>query len=415
MFTRISPMLNATCLADSSVERSTFQALHEEALEQFQREGRARTTKSYPRGAQWIAADNTYFIQAAAPTPFTEGGGQCRLGFDDFNPAVSGAWVLWAQYLAPNRVELIKKPNGCLPVWWQGEGGGERCEAAFKALNLPGTASNDEIKRAWEAQRGKASNVAELDRAYEQLSARTQATWRFNLYNGPKDTAFLETSHPRLAKSVEFGWMSFFGEPMHALLLWFYKILGSWPFAIIVMTVSLKLLTWPLSQKGYKSMQKMKDLKPQLDELKAKYGADRNRFAQEQMALMKREGANPVGGCLPLFLQLPIWVGLYGAILGSVELYHEPLGLWISDLSAPDPLFILPVLVGIIQMGQMWFTPQAMGGDELQMKIMKYGMPIMYTVFMLYLPSALVLYIVVNSILTIIQNIYIRRQIGSTT
>lgn len=208
---------------------------------------------------------------------------------------------------------------------------------------------------------------------------------------------------------MQFGWISFVGAPLHQVLVWFEGGLGSWPLAIILLTIALKLITWPLSQKSYTSMQRMKNLKPKLDELKKKFGNDRQKFAQEQMALMKREGVNPFAGCLPMLLQLPIWVGLYGAILGSVELYHEPMGLWVPDLSSPDPYFVMPILVGVIQFIQMWLTPQA-ATDEMQAKIMKYGMPIMFTLFMLFLPSALVLYILVNSLLTIAQNLLIKRK-----
>jgi len=156
-------------------------------------------------------------------------------------------------------------------------------------------------------------------------------------------------------------------------------------------------------------MQKMKNIRPKLDELKRKFGNDKQKFAQEQMALMKREGVNPFAGCLPMLLQFPIWVGLYGAILGSVELYHEPLGLWVPDLSSSDPYFIMPILLGILMFVQTLLTPQT-ATDETQAKIMKFGMPIMFTVFMLFLPSALVLYILFNTILTIVQNLLIKRR-----
>jgi len=413
MFGAPTPILQASCLALDGVEAAPFASLREAAVEKWEQGQPAAELRSFPTGAQWVAADTNYFIQAAVPTPISELGGQCQLGLRDFDPTVPGAWVMWAQFTAPNVIEIPGRVDGCLPEWLEtsaaGLQGGERCAPYFEKLGVGPASSIDEVKQGWEKARAAGGDAAALDRAYEIIKSRRQATWRFNLYNGPKDTGHLAASHPDLKDSVQFGWMSFIGAPMHKVLVWFHEGLGSWPLAIILLTFALKLITWPLSQKSYESMQKMKNIKPKLDELKAKIGNDRQKFAQEQMALMKREGVNPFAGCLPMLLQLPIWVGLYGAILGSVELYHEPMGLWVPDLSSPDPIYVMPILVGIIQAIQMWLTPQT-ATDETQAKIMKYGMPILFTFFMLFLPSALVLYILVNSILTIGQNLLIKRK-----
>ena len=407
-----TPVLQSSCLALDGIEHAPFATLREKAIEKWEQQQPARELQSYASGAQWIAIDTNYFIQAAAPTPFTELGGQCQLGLQDFNPTVPGAWVMWSAFTAPNLVEIPARVDACSPDFLPMTADGpktERCKASLDRLGIGPAASADEVKAAWEKARARGGDVASADRAYELLKNRPQATWRFNLFNGPKDTNLLPLSHPDLKRSVQFGWMQFIGAPMHKVLTWFHEGLGSWPLAIILLTFALKLITWPLSQKSYVSMQRMKELKPKLDELKKKFGNDRQRFASEQMALMKREGVSPFAGCLPMLLQLPIWVGLYGAILGSVELYHEPLGLWVPDLSSSDPYFVMPILVGVIQFVQMWLTPQA-ATDEMQAKIMKYGMPIMFTLFMLFLPSALVLYILVNSILTIVQNLLIKRR-----
>lgn len=413
MFGAPTPILQSSCLALDGVEHAPFASLREAAIEKWEAGQKAEELRSYPTGAQWVAADTNYFMQAAIPTPFSELGGQCQLGLRDFNPTVPGAWVMWAQYMASNLVEIPGRVDSCLPDWLAAANPngpkGDHCKAYLDTLGVTSASSVDEVKRGWEAARAKGGDVAAIDRAYDALKNRRQATWRFNLYNGPKDTTLMPLTHPDLNKSVKFGWMSFIGAPMHKVLTWFHEGLGSWPLAIILLTIALKLITWPLSQKSYMSMQKMKAIKPKLDELKLRLGNDRQKFAQEQMALMKREGVNPLAGCLPMLLQLPIWVGLYGAILGSVELYHEPLGLWVPDLSSPDPFFVMPILVGIIQFVQMWLTPQT-ATDEMQAKIMKYGMPVLFTLFMLFLPSALVLYILVNSLLTIGQNLLIKRK-----
>ena len=159
-------------------------------------------------------------------------------------------------------------------------------------------------------------------------------------------------------------------------------------------------------------LQKMQQLRPKLDALKEEYGDRKEDFAKAQMALFKREGVNPLGGCLPMLLQMPIWFALYRTIYSAVDLFNAPLGGWIQDLSAPDPYYVMPVLLGIIFFVQQLFTPTAAGMDPAQAKMMKYGMPIMMSVFMVALPSGLVLYILVNSILTIFQNLYIKRQMA---
>ena len=130
------------------------------------------------------------------------------------------------------------------------------------------------------------------------------------------------------------------------------------------------------------------------------------------MALFKKEGVNPLGGCLPMLLQMPIWFALYRTIYSSVDLFNAPLGGWIQDLSAPDPYYVMPVLLGVIFFVQQLFTPTAAGMDPAQAKMMKYGMPLMMSVFMVALPSGLVLYILINSILTVFQNLYIKRQMA---
>lgn len=413
----LGEVLQGSCLALDGLEDAAFSSLREDAVEKWEMGQPAVELQSYPTGTQWVSIDTNYFIQAAVPTPFSELGGQCQLGLRDFNPRVPGAWAMWAQFTASNVVEIPGRVDACLPDWLPPTNphapDGDRCEGYLNLLGLTDASSLRSVKSAWEKARSGAGDVAAVDRAYEILKSRRQATWRFNLYNGPKDTELLAMSHPDLTRSVRFGWMSFIGAPMHKVLLWFHGGIGSWPLAIVLITILLKLITWPLSQKSYTSMQKMKNLKPKLDELKKRVGNDRQRFAQEQMALMKREGVNPFAGCLPMLLQLPIWVGLYGAILGSVELYHEPLGLWIPDLAAPDPYYVMPIMVGAIQFVQMMLTPQTTT-DATQAKIMKYGMPVMFTVFMLFLPSALVLYILINSILTIGQNLLIKRKMEAT-
>ena len=241
---------------------------------------------------------------------------------------------------------------------------------------------------------------------------RRQFVYRFKLFMGPKDSALLEATSPTLRDSQQLGMFGFISKPLHSILVWFEGGVGSWALAIILLTIMVKLVLLPLTNKSYRSMQKMQLIKPKLDALKREHGGDRQKFAQEQMALFKREGVNPLGGCLPMILQMPVWFGLYQMIYSSVELYHAPMGLWIHDMSAPDPYYVMPILLGVLMFVQTWLTASTATMDGLQAKIMKYGMPIMFAAFMLFLPAGLVLYIFVNVALTIVQNLWIRRDMG---
>jgi YidC/Oxa1 family membrane protein insertase len=404
-------LARATCATVDGREARSFTELHEEAIERAEATGDATALHVHPAGTNWIANDTNYFIQAAVPL-LEVPGGQCQLGVKDFAPQTPGSWVLWTTWLTSALVQLPPRAGGCLPAWlgtpMAGTLGGASCDASLGALGLSslGAATPAAVKAAWE----KAGARPETDAARAALDGRRQLSWRFVLYNGPKETGALAAASPTLSDAVEFGWMSFVGEPLHDVLVFLEDTTGSWPLAIVILTLVLKLVTWPLTDKTYRSMQKMQGMKPKLDALKVRYGNDRQRFAQEQMALMKAEGVNPLAGCLPMLLQFPIWIGLYGAILGSVHLYHEPLGLWIPDLSAADPWFVLPVLEGLLMFAQTALTPSSNAMEGGQAVFMKYGMPIMFTMFMLFLPSGLVLYIIINTGLTIVQNLLIKRR-----
>ena len=178
--------------------------------------------------------------------------------------------------------------------------------------------------------------------------------------------------------------------------------------AIILLTVVVKAFLYPLSAASFRSMAKMRKLQPEMARLKERYGDDRQQFSQAMMELYKKEGANPLGGCLPLLLQMPVFLALYWALSESVELRHAPFMLWIDDLSAMDDYFVLPLLMG----GSMFLTQmmQPEMPDPVQAKVMKL-MPVMFTFFFLFFPSGLVLYWLVNNILSVLQQFYVTRQI----
>ncbi|MEX2474054.1 membrane protein insertase YidC [Marinobacter sp.] len=227
-------------------------------------------------------------------------------------------------------------------------------------------------------------------------------------YVGPKIIDRLEATAPNLDRTVDFGWLFFIALPLFIVLEWFYGLVGNWGVAIILLTVLVKAVFFHLSATSYRSMARMRAVAPQLTRLKELYGDDRQRMSQEMMALYKREKINPLGGCLPILVQMPVFISLYWVLFESVQLRHAPFMLWINDLSVMDPYFILPILMGISMFLQMSLNPTP--PDPMQAKIMK-GMPLIFTVFFLWFPAGLVLYWLVNNILSISQQWYITRKI----
>ncbi|PAV26880.1 protein translocase subunit yidC [Tamilnaduibacter salinus] len=227
-------------------------------------------------------------------------------------------------------------------------------------------------------------------------------------YIGPKVIERLETVAPNLDRTVDFGFLFFIAHPLFVVLDWFHSLVGNWGVSIILLTVSVKLLFFKLSATSYRSMARMRAVAPQLTRLRELYGDDRQRMSQEMMALYKREKINPLGGCLPILVQMPVFISLYWVLFESVQLRHAPFMLWINDLSVMDPYFILPLLMGASMFLQMQLNPTP--PDPMQAKLMKM-MPVMFTVFFLWFPAGLVLYWLVNNILSIAQQWYITRQI----
>ncbi len=231
-------------------------------------------------------------------------------------------------------------------------------------------------------------------------------------YVGPKIIDRLETVAPNLDRTVDFGWLYFISLPLFIIMEWFYGLVGNWGVAIILLTVLVKAVFFKLSATSYRSMAKMRAVAPQLTRLKELYGDDRQRMSQEMMALYKKEKINPLGGCLPILVQMPVFISLYWVLFESVQLRHAPFMLWINDLSVMDPYFILPLLMGASMMLQMSLNPTP--PDPMQAKIMKM-MPIIFTVFFLWFPAGLVLYWLTNNILSIAQQWYITRKIEAET
>ena len=228
------------------------------------------------------------------------------------------------------------------------------------------------------------------------------------LYAGPKDPDTLELLSPGLELVVDYGWLWFIAQPLFWLLKFIQTYVGNWGFAIILVTVVVKAAFFQLSAAAYKSMAKMRKFTPEITRMRELYGDDRQRMSKEMMDLYKREKINPLGGCLPILVQMPVFIALYWVLLESVELRQAPFILYIEDLSVKDPYFILPLLMGVSMYIQTSLNPTP--PDPMQAKIMKY-MPVAFTFFFLWFPAGLVLYWVVNNILSIAQQWVITKSI----
>ncbi|OHC31358.1 MAG: membrane protein insertase YidC [Pseudomonadales bacterium RIFCSPLOWO2_12_59_9] len=295
-----------------------------------------------------------------------------------FKETVQGGWVAWLQHYfvtawipakdASNLVQTRKDSQGNYIVGFTGP-----------ALNIPAGAS-----------------------------VETSAT----LYAGPKIQENLKVLSSGLELTIDYGMLWFIAQPIFWLLEHIHNLLGNWGWSIICLTILIKLAFFPLSAASYKSMARMRAVSPKLAALKEQFGDDRQKMSQAMMELYKKEKINPLGGCLPILVQMPVFLSLYWVLLESVEMRQAPWLLWITDLSIKDPFFLLPIIMGATMFIQQQLNPTP--PDPMQAKVMKL-MPIIFTFFFLWFPAGLVLYWVVNNCLSIAQQWYITRKIEAET
>ncbi len=231
---------------------------------------------------------------------------------------------------------------------------------------------------------------------------------RAAFYVGPKDQYRMEEISPYLDLTIDYGWLWWVAKPLFYGLTMFHGLVGNWGWSIIFLTFVVKLLFFPLSAASYKSMARMRKLQPEMARLKELYGDDRQKMSQEMMAFYKKEKVNPMGGCLPMLIQMPVFIALYWVLNESVELRHAPFIFWLTDLSQKDPYYVLPVLNGISMF--VLQTLQPAPPDPMQAKVMRL-MPVAFSFFFMFFPAGLVLYWTVNSILSIAQQWTITRKI----
>jgi YidC/Oxa1 family membrane protein insertase len=236
----------------------------------------------------------------------------------------------------------------------------------------------------------------------------TELTQQVSFYAGPKDQYVLKEISPNLDLTIDYGWLWFVASPIYWLLTKINALVGNYGWAILLLTVTVKGLFYKLSATSYRSMANMRRVMPKMVQLKERYGDDKMKLQKATMELYQKEKINPFGGCLPMLVQMPVFIALYWVLMESVELRQAPFILWINDLSVMDPFFVLPLLMGISMYAQSLLSP--VPADPMQAKIMRF-MPVVMTVFFLWFPAGLVLYWLANSVLGIMQQWYITRKI----
>ncbi len=251
--------------------------------------------------------------------------------------------------------------------------------------------------------------VTELEGPKTVIPPGQSGSFSYSLYLGPKEYDRLKGQGVGLENAIDFGsWVKWLALPLLKALKWIVTYVHNYGVAIIILTILVKLIFWPLGNISYRSMKGMQKLQPQMKALQEKYKDDKAKLQQETMALYRANKVNPMSGCLPMVIQLPVFFGLYRALLYSIELRHAPFVFWIQDLSAKDPYYITPIVMGATMFLQQKMTPTA-GGNEMQAKMMLW-MPVIFTFLFLNFPSGLVIYWLFNNIISIGQQYYINKK-----
>ena len=277
----------------------------------------------------------------------------------------------------------------------------------FLSAWVPDTAS---VNRYTLRRSGNGQFIGEFTGSALQVAPGDSGSASMRFYAGPKDQYSLAEISPDLDLTVDYSFLWFLAAPIYWLLTNINSFAGNYGVSIILLTLVVKLVFYKLSETQYRSMAGMRRLMPKIQQIKERYGDDRMKLQQATMDLYKKEKINPFGGCLPLLVQMPVFIALYWVLMQSVELRHAPFFLWLNDLSVRDPFFVLPLLMGATMFLQMRMSPAP--ADPMQAQIMKF-MPIMMTVLFLWFPSGLVLYWLTNGLLSILQQWYITRKIDA--
>jgi YidC/Oxa1 family membrane protein insertase len=320
---------------------------------------------------------------------------------------VSGACYVNGKVVRESQEALAKKPEQRPgDVRWVGI---DEKFFLLAALPVPGK------DREWGCRlEGQAQGRVRADLMFapRTLKPGGTETYELRVFAGPKNVKLLDAvtvpgQEPHLGEAVDFGWFAFIARPLLWILKFFQLGVRNWGLAIILLTIFVKLITLYWTQKSMRSMKDMAKLKPKISALQERFKDDKNRLNQEMMGLYKAHGVNPLSGCLPMLLQMPIWFALYSALQFSVELYGAPFVLWIRDLTAPDQYYVMPIVTGVLMFVQQKISPSPQ--DSQQAKMMMYMMPVMFTFFTLFVPSGLTLYILTNTLLSMAHQAWMNR------
>jgi YidC/Oxa1 family membrane protein insertase len=266
----------------------------------------------------------------------------------------------------------------------------------------------DQLNNFYSLVKDNTRYILGLQTTETEVPAGQSTAFSSQLYIGPKEHKRLVEIAPNLDLTVDYGYLTILAEPLFWLLNKIHSWVGNWGFAIIIVTLIIKLVFYKLSEAAYRSMANLRKFQPKMQAIRERYGNDRQRMSQAMMEIYKKEKINPLGGCLPMLVQIPVFIALYWVLLESVELRQADFILWIDDLSTKDPFYVLPVLMGISMFVQQKLNPAPM--DPIQQKVLM-ALPWVFTLFFAFFPSGLVLYWVVNNILSITQQWYITRKI----
>jgi YidC/Oxa1 family membrane protein insertase len=273
----------------------------------------------------------------------------------------------------------------------------------FLSVVVPGAQA---VERTQLVRKGDAIENL-LESPYFTLQGGERHKLDYLVYIGPKEPALLKAAGHQLDKVVEFGFFNLLAQPLFTVLTFFYGYFKNYGVAIILLTILIKIIFWPLTHKSYSSMKSMQKLQPEMAKLRERFKNDKERLNKEMMALYKTHSVNPLGGCLPMLVQIPVFFALYKVLLGSIALRHADFAFWLTDLSAKDPYYITPLLMGASMFVQQKMTPTT--ADPMQAKIFMM-MPVIFTFMFLNFPSGLVIYWLVNNLLTILQQYFIHRK-----
>jgi YidC/Oxa1 family membrane protein insertase len=340
------------------------------------------------------------------------------------SPITQVPTINWYQYVDPGKVDDSYGHEG--PVVSVGDSI-ERQEV--KKLNSESTLGPNVLWSAYESKYFIASLIPENPSLTNVVMTRDEtnmvsvgtkgrkevipggqnSVFSYSLYLGPKQYDLLRTLGVGLENAIDFGWFKWLAIPALYILNFLFSFVHNYGIAIIILTTIIKIIFWPLGNMSYKSMNEMKKLQPKIEALKEKYKNDQTKIGQETMALYREHKVNPFSGCLPVLIQIPVFFGLYKALMYSIELRHSPFFFWIQDLSAKDPYYITPVIMGATQFISQKMTPAM--GDPMQQKVMLL-MPVIFTFFFLNFPSGLVIYWMFNNILQIGQQYYINKKLA---